>query len=823
MADETRATATTAFKLSPIAASVVAALQPAGPAIAQDDNGPVLDEIIVTATKRSMSLQHLAQSISALTEDDIEKQGLDSLEDIVAAMPSLTLAADLPGRNKIVFRGMNTGSGEYRTDSQASVYLDEIPMTAVSQQLSPRVVDMARIEVLPGPQGTLFGASSQAGTMRYITNKPNSDEFSASVDVSLSTTAGGDDSYDVSGHLNMPVSDSFAMRLVGYSIEEGGWVDNVYGTSLSGLEDNASLVRKDSNVWGIDGGRFSALAKFGDNWSALLTVIAEKSETRGSWDTDPALGDELTTRFHDEFRIDDWVTQGLTITGDLGFAELTSASAWVDRTVTYEWDNHVYDSWKSTLANYCSYPGYDGWPGYNCSLGGLYDIDYIIGNIRNDQTQERFSQELRLTSTGDGRLQWMAGLFYEDVTDEWLWGSITPELGGTPAFQYASYWAYYYSYAGYDNVYPLPDNNRWWLEEYTRNVKQTAVFGEASFDITDAWSVLLGARWFENERSRRERNTFPEDLPPWGSFDADGVDLVSGTTSDTTFKFSTKYSFNDDHMAYVTVSEGFRLGGNNSVRAANTGFVNREYTPDTVTNYEIGNKSTFLDGRIRLNMSIYLMEWEQIQLQRWSDADNLWWMNGTFNGGTAESKGIEVFLKAAVTDNLNLTASINANSAEYTEDILNEDGTIDTPAGSDMPYAPDLKYWVGIDYTIPDVMFGGDILMRFDYSYTADTFDDRTWLDYWDDDNDVDFDPPVVVTGDLLPAWSTSNVTIGWQGESLQISLQVKNVFDEKYLQSFSDGWADDIDEWYPGETRFRGSSVYNRPQEITLRIRKDF
>ena len=221
------------------------------------------------------------------------------------------------------------------------------------------------------------------------------------------------------------------------------------GDSLNGFEDNADYVNDNFNTWGVTGGRLAAKWDIGDNWSALASIVTEESETKGNWDIDPAIGDELTTRFHDEFRLDDWTTYGLTITGDLGFAELTSASAWVDRTVTYELDNHVYDSWKSTAANYCSYPGYPS----TCYLGGLYNQDYILGFIRNDQTQERFSQEIRLTSTGDSRLQWMLGLFYEDTTDEWLWGSIAPGMGTSPAFAYASYWAYYYSYyAGYDNT-----------------------------------------------------------------------------------------------------------------------------------------------------------------------------------------------------------------------------------------------------------------------------------------------------------------------------------------------------------------------------------
>ncbi len=800
----------TLYKISPVAAAVVAALQPAGTALAQDDDGyQGIDEIVVTATKRAMSIQDLAQSISALTEDDIARQGLDSLEDIIKSIPSMTLAADLPGRNKIVFRGMNTGANEYYTDSSAAVYLDEIPMTAVSQQLSPRLVDIERIESLPGPQGTLFGASSQAGTLRYITNKPNTDAFSGSVEVGVSTTKGGDDSYDVNGYLNIPVSDNFAIRVVGYKVEEGGWIDNVLGDTLNGFENNAAIVEENFNIWKISGGRLSANWKMGENWNVLASIISEKSETNGTWTTDPALGDEQISMFHDELRVDDWTAYGLTITGDLGFAELTSATAFVDRTVVYEWDNHIYDSYKSTLANYCSYPGYP----YTCYLGGLYDLDYIMGNIRNDQTQERFSQELRLTSTSDSRLQWMVGLFYEEVTDEWLYGSITPGLAGTPAFAYANYWAYYYSYY-YDNAYPLPGTDRWWVNEFDRTVKQMAVFGEATFDVTDAWSVTFGARWFENERDRYERNTFPEDFPSWGTIALDGVDQVIGKDSNTTFKFATKYRFNDANMVYATISEGFRLGGPNSARAADTGLVNRIYDPDTVTNFEIGNKSTLLDGRLRLNTSIYRMEWDHIQLQRWNSG-GLWWQNGTFNAGTAESVGIEIYAEASLTENLHVSASISSSSAEYTEDIVRSDGSIDTPAGTDMPYAPDLKYWISIDYTMPGVLFGGDVWMRFDVSYQADSFNERAWLS-----TDCG---GTICYGDVLPSWSTSNFVIGWQGETVQVNLRVNNVFDEKYMQSFSDGWNDDIDLWWPGETRFHNLRTYNRPQEITLQIRKDF
>jgi len=189
-------------------------------------------------------------------------------------------------------------------------------------------------------------------------------------------------------------------------------------------------------------------------------------------------------------------------------------------------------------------------------------------------------------------------------------------------------------------------------------------------------------------------------------------------------------------------------------------------------------------------------------------------MNGTFNGGEAESKGIEVYLRAAVTDNLGFTASVNSGKAEYTEDIRSADGDVDTPAGTHMPFAPDLKYWVGLDYTIPSAVFGGDMTLRLNHSYTADTLNRRSWLD----DDGV-----TIHNAHTLASWGTTNAMIAWYGESTMVNLQVKNIFDKKYEQSYSDWDADEVDTWWPGETRFREKVSYNRPLEVSLQFRKDF
>jgi outer membrane receptor protein involved in Fe transport len=205
------------YTTTPLTAAVFATLYPSLSAAqqGQPESGK-LETIIVTATRRELNLQEVGQSITAFSTADIERQGLQDVEDVIKALPSVSLVAYVPGRNSIFMRGISTGSAEYYTDSQISIYLDDQPLTSVSQQVDIWPIDIERIESLPGPQGTLFGSSSQAGTIRYITNKPDTEGYSSQLDLEVGTIKGGEEAYDVSGHLNIPISDNFAVRVVGF-------------------------------------------------------------------------------------------------------------------------------------------------------------------------------------------------------------------------------------------------------------------------------------------------------------------------------------------------------------------------------------------------------------------------------------------------------------------------------------------------------------------------------------------------------------------------------------------------------------------------------
>jgi len=733
-----------------------------------------IEEIVVTATKRAENLQSVPQSITAFSGDTMEIMGISSMSDYINALPSVTLTATQPGRNSLAMRGISSGSGEYYTDGQVAVYLDDIPMTTNSQQVSVRPIDMQRVESLHGPQGTLYGSSSQTGTLRLITNKPNHEGLTGSLETSYGMTGGGDNSYDINGHINIPlIEDVLAIRAVLYSTKEGGYVDNVAGASLSGSHRNDdpgyNVVDENQNEYGTLGGRVMVALKFNENWNALLTVVTENSELDGTWETDPLLGDYKVTRFIDENREDDWLTGSLTLEGDLGFADLVVSATRVERDIAYNWDNDVYSQYKDR------YYG-NGYNAYG-SLYGLYNTEYNRSFIFNDQSQERDTVEIRLASKGESRLQWTAGLFYEDVYDEWFYGSSNENLRDTTAWAYAQDYAYYYGIANYYNsytpnpnqAYPLTDSGLGYVNIFERSVKQTAVFGEVTYDITDDLTVKGGFRWSEFDRDEVSFNYFPDGLITAGRADGgDGATRSQGKADDAIYKLALNYHINEDVMVYGLYSQGFRLGGSNSPRAVATGQVTATYDSDTLDNYELGLKSYWWDKRVKLNATLFQMKWSDYQQ---SATFGQWWNRGTLNAGDAGSTGIELDLGLQATDNLKINLSLFAADAKFDDDIYfsaladTTSGDVDIRKDMDLPSSPDLKGHVSVLYDIPK-MLGGSAWVYFDRSYQSETWNGTT-------------DIVANNRNGLSRSYNVSNLSFGLDmPDGLEFTLQIDNVFD---------------------------------------------
>jgi outer membrane receptor protein involved in Fe transport len=795
---------------TPLAAAVFAVLYPAAQAAAQQEpaaQGTRLEQVVVTATRRSENLQDVAQSVTALSTEFIEKQALTNMYDLVGALPSVSIVSYVPGQNNIVMRGISTGNGQFRIDSQVSVYLDEQPMTSISQQADVRLIDIERVEALPGPQGTLFGSSAQAGTIHYVTNKPNVGGFSSESAAEFGATEGGGPSYDISGWVNLPVSDNLAVRMVGFWSEEGGYVDNILGPTLMGETTNADVAEDDQNIYRTTGGRVAGLWTINPNWNLLVTGILQRGDTMGTWETDPFLGDNKVTRFYDEWRDDEWYTTAATLKGDLGFAELSLTGSYFDRKIDYQWDNTNYAQWRSYY------------------YSGIYDTGTLHATIFNFQKQNRWSYEARLTSKGDSKLQWMAGAFYEDVYDWWQYGTEQDQSGlvQTVAWETAQADCLALQATLPSQVCPIAPTPYYYFNEYHNKVKQLAFFGEMSYALTDKWSVTGGARWFEFDRDMFDQYQIPFGLPAQSDPDANGL-TSKATDSDTTLKFSTDYHFTPDIMVYGLFSQGFRLGGRNSQRAADTGVVPLTYGPDYLDNFEVGLKSEWFDHKLQLNLAAFLMQWDDIQIHVGSTSggnNGAFFIEGNINGGKAEQKGVEFNGSWYATDHLNFQWNIFLASPEFTEDTFLDDAQPgDDPyiaKGWTMPVSPKEKYWASVDYTFPAGLPGsGDWWTRFSYTYQGKVWDSLTAIENFE--TAVTPEDKADALEFLIPEWMSGTFQLGYTSKSgWEASFIVRNVFDDSsysYLSSSDYGSAF-------GDERFRYIRNLQRPRSYAISFSK--
>ena len=762
---------------------------------ADSDEVKALEEIIVTATKREVNIQNVAQSISALSSDDLKKMRAIDMKGVINAFSGVSMVSSNPQQNEITMRGLTSGTGEWYSDSQVAVYLDEQPMTTASQQVNIRGVDMERIESLQGPQGTMYGSSSQAGTIRYISNKPNHNGISGQLETSYGFTKGGDDSYDLNGHLNIPlIDDQLAMRVVAYQSKDGGYVDNLYGQSLSGNFDNADLVGgvggvdKNQNEGSIAGGRIAFLWEMTDDWSGLLTVVGEQSKYDGHWDTDPSLGDHKITAFADDQSDSKWYSTAFSLTGDLGFAELSATVTHLERDISYLHDQNVYNQYKDK-----TYHTAEG------AYANRYDTDYNRSLWFNEQNQERDALEIRLASLGDSRLSWVAGAFYEDVYDDWYAGTVHENLADTPSAAAASgYVAYNQLEAEY-----LSDPNVSYANIFERTVQQTALFAEVSYDISDQFTLRVGSRWSEYKRDTSDAYYYP--------FKLDESENTRSKVDDSIHKVALQYQIDDDRMVYALYSQGFRLGGQNGPRAVASGFVNQTYDSDTLDNYELGIKSQWFDNRLQVNSQLFHMVWSDYQTN--ISGDDNWYDHGTVNAGDAQVTGLELDIALQASENLKIKANMFFARSEFKDSIVD-----DIEAGMRMPNSPKYKGWLSINYDIPD-LFGGDAWVYFETSYQAESWNEIYNIPRKDDDNDGDNDG---VTEGLSKPYSVSSLSFGVDmPNDLSVTLLLDNVFDKATSTYVSTGNNDDADAF--GDSRWHNTQSFERPRTFWVTLRKDF
>ena len=523
---------TNKFGKRPLSLAVAAAIAPAlaSTALAQNTQ---LEEVVVTATKRAENLQDVPISVNALSGDAMRSQNIMTFDDYVEFLPNVVSAGIGPGQKEIYIRGSASEQSSITVaPAQGSapgvaLYLDEMPVSFGARNLDVYAADLERIEVLSGPQGTLFGASSQSGNMRLITNKPNQDEFEASIDFGMSSTSGGAGSNNVEAMINIPLSDRAAVRFVGYSDNQGGWIDNVsgsftpsgevidrnnsagYGPFFSGFPlttiqsaSNADLAEDDWNEAKYNGFRVAASYDFNDEWSGLLTHMSQEIDVEGSFLVDPSLGDEKSMKFAPEHNLDEFDITTWTLEGRLANLDMVYTGGYIDREV-------------DAIIDYTHYNNGGGYITYYLCSGNIYSGDKANATntcfdptkqYADASTNERTTHEIRFSSDPDNRLRWMAGVYMSDVdtthvgefqymsTNDAFSEHIVNYFGSGAPFEVGN--TTIPNTAGTNTVGPRSPLTTFY-NDYTRTEEETAFFGEVALDLTDDLTISLSARRYD--------------------------------------------------------------------------------------------------------------------------------------------------------------------------------------------------------------------------------------------------------------------------------------------------------------------------------------
>ena len=694
----------------------------ASPAFAQTapvEDASSGDEIIVTAQKRSESLQNVPLSILAIGTQKLDQLNVTNVDKVVQLLPSVSIQTSQPGSTRIYMRGVASGGDGNHSGPLPSVgvYLDEQPVTTIGGTLPIHFYDIARVESLAGPQGTLYGASSEAGTIRIITNKPSTSAFEGRVDGEINTVSKGGVGGRLEGMLNFPLSSNAALRMVGWYQKSAGYIDNVAGTRsfrngtgtgsapadfLGGITvNNNAFIKKDFNTSDVYGGRAALKIDLDDNWTVTPTVYYQQTKNKGVFGFQPSVGDLQVQRFYPDSSDDRFIQGALTIEGKLGNWDLTYAGAYLDRKISATNDYTDYAETYDSL--YESTGGIAKTFAFQNTAGATIDPRQFTTSTPK---YRKLSQEFRVASPSSDRFRVVAGAFYQRQENDIDERYNVPNL------------------AADRSVNGLP--GVLWLTKQKRVDKDYALFGEASFDILPTVTLTAGGRAFIYEntligffgfgdpsavggpgvgRCFRDAagNLLPATIAPAPCTNlADQLLSPSGGLTSTlvpkkadgqgfTHRLNLTWKPSRDLLLYATWSRGFRPGGINRRAGLDP------YGADFLTNYELGWKTTWLDGALRINGAIYQQEWKTFQFAFLGQNS----FTQIQNGPDARIQGIEADINLVPMEGLTFTASgaftdaktrTNLCAASDTSPTCSSPGnSITTPIGTRLPITPRFK------------------------------------------------------------------------------------------------------------------------------------
>jgi outer membrane receptor protein involved in Fe transport len=693
------------------------------------------EEIIVTAQKREQTLMEIPQSVTVLDGELLARQQADNFKDYLALIPGLSLETGAPGQTRITLRGINTGG----VATTVGVYADEVPFGSSTGLANGAVLsgefdtfDVARLEVLRGPQGTLYGASSLGGVLRLVTNPPSMESFEARVQAGVEDVELTDDiGWSAKGMINLPVSDSFALRASGFYRFDDGFINSIGNNPIPSLLDptinivQGTRVAENINEHKTFGGRVSGLFDAGEGLSVRLTALLQNIENRASdtfeGDPDtyaPLYGGLVTSQYHAEPNDLEYRILSGTVDWDIGAGSLLSSTSYG----TFEHD------FQADIALTFG-------PTATFVFGDPTNRPLSVIQLQVTST-DKFTQEFRFTSPDDESFEWLVGAFYTREESEIDQDFFMVEAGTDVIAEDLPLFA-----RGL-----IPSD----YEEY-------AAFGNATWYLADRFDLTFGARASRNDQAASQLL----DLSSLGG----GVvtfDEVGSSENVFTWSVAPRFQFDDGSAVYARIATGYRPGGPNVLPPGAPPETPASYDADRLTSYEIGLKGDWLDNRLSLDAAAYWLDWEDIQL--FAQVANVGF---NANGGTAVSKGVEFTAMARPSDNLTFSLNGAWTDAYLTQDTPPVVGGLD---GDPLPWVPEWTTTVGVDY---EWSIGGDMTawVGGDLSYTGERTADFGFRD---------------ATGALreLSSYETVDLRAGIDTGRWSLEAYAQNLTDERGITS---------------------------------------
>ncbi|HYM43232.1 MAG TPA: TonB-dependent receptor [Steroidobacteraceae bacterium] len=676
-----------------------------------------LTEIVITARKRSENLQDVPLSVDVFTQKDVQNLGIVEFNDYASKVPSISFISIGPGTQTFFMRGVSDGSNpNYANTSATGFFLDDSSLSWYGVQPDLHLYDIQRIEILNGPQGTTFGASSMAGAVRYITNKPDVNAFSAGADFNGGQIQSAQQNWTYEGFVNIPLIDgTLGLRASAFSASHGGFITNqlVTRTWVNGtVSDNSQWARQAYNREHQEGGRLAVKAVLNDKWSALVSVDYQRMASDGAWDQVPGLPALTVQRFGPQALSNQAKIDQFHLDGDIGIADLVFASTYWDLP-TRRWDEY-----SQYMENFNG----GAQEGFTCQTDPTYSVllnpaggvqpfsgcSPPLQYYEYHTNPERWSNELRLSSKSGGRLHWLAGLYWEKTVDKNSGSTyFMPGLNtGGDAFAYENY---YYGTTGSS----LPPGV-WYAYTTRSDYLQTTEFANINYDVTDKLNVEAGTVHFHSDFRY---------YSPYGQFAYNPTTpaLSQGSSHKWDSKLGMNYKVTDRIMLYADWAQGFRDGGANSgdPPGCYQNGVPPQYVPDTLNNYEIGWKTTSLAGRLLWNGAAYYMDWKDLQTLIY-DINICPSASFNANVGQARVYGVESNVDYKVDEHWSLQAS-----GSYTDSHLvsSHYATFEPNVGERLPYVPYFSYSANLRYEAP-VNARTNGYFQFDIAHKGDMWDD---------------------------------------------------------------------------------------------------